>query len=103
MRSIARPPPSSSSPRPISLPLQLPSFQGRRRKDGEGGEGGEGLYIFVPLTAYCLPLPLTDYPHRIRVAPAVNPAPTAVNTTKSPRLIFPAVSAASNASGRVAP
>ena len=42
------------------------------------------------------------YCHRISVAPTVNPAPTATNTTRSPRWILPRASASCSASGIVA-
>ena len=45
---------------------------------------------------------LTCQAHRTRVAPTVNPAPTATNTTKSPRMSRPARTTSSSASGRVA-
>ena len=40
--------------------------------------------------------------HRTRLAPTVKPAPTATNTTRSPRLIRPSWSTSSSASGSVA-
>ena len=57
------------------------------------GDRRQAEFLAGPRRRYC---------HRISVAPTVNPAPTATNTTRSPRRIRPRASASSSASGIVA-